>query len=109
MRCNSCHFCHKQIERRDQLIVGKRFFRIRPFHYICYNKMEQETKTPWGFWAPVNGLAGNIRAVAMIGLAIWFLASDTLEDVGDIIAILALYQVFLRLLSYFLYERNIPV
>lgn len=108
MRAVICPYCHKPIEKRDQLISVTNLFRIRPYHYVCYQKVEQETKTIWNFWTPLNGLVGNIRLVILASLALWFLITNSLGLGGQLIGVIALYNVMIHITAFFLYERKIP-
>ncbi|GGM25957.1 hypothetical protein GCM10011351_09490 [Paraliobacillus quinghaiensis] len=103
-----CPYCQKPIEKRDQLVTVSNMFRIRPYHYVCYQTVERETRTIWSFWTPVNGVAGNIRFVFLLGIAIWFLTTDSLGMGGELVGVIAFYNVMIHLTAYFLYERRVP-
>lgn len=103
-----CHYCHKQIRDQDELITASNKFQIRPFHYLCYEEIEEEANSQWKLWKPVNGITGNITAALMGLLALWMLFTDTLQGIGDLIGVLATYPVLQRMVSYFKYEKKLP-
>lgn len=105
---NVCRYCNKEIKDRDQLVTASNFFRMKPFHSVCFKELEKEVKTLWGFWRPLNGVSGNTRAIIMGALAVWLLGTDSLEMIGDLIGVIALYSVIIRIMSYFFFERKIP-
>jgi hypothetical protein len=103
-----CNYCVQEIRDQDELITASNKFRLKPFHYKCFQEQEQETKTQFGLWIPVNGMSGNITTVLMLALALWTLLTDVFHTIGDILGIIALYPVLLRVLSYFIFERKLP-
>lgn len=103
-----CHYCHKQIRDQDELITASNKFQIRPFHYVCYEEMEEEANSQWKLWKPVNGVPGNITSVLMGILALWMFLTDTLDGIGDLIGFIALYPVYQRIISYFTIEKKLP-
>lgn len=103
-----CKYCKKEIKDRDELVTASNWFRVRPFHYRCFQKLEQETSAMWLAWTPVNGPSGNVTVLLMLVLAIWMLVTNTLGLIGDLIGILALYPILLRLISLFSIENKIP-
>ncbi|MGJ9383505.1 hypothetical protein [Salipaludibacillus sp. CF4.18] len=105
---NICRYCFKEIKDRDQLITASNFFRIKPFHYVCFYELEKEVSSLWGFWKPLNGVSGNTRAIIMGAIAVWLLATESLGDIGDIIGVIALYSVIIRIMSYIFFEKKIP-
>lgn len=108
VKSNMCRWCYKEIRDRDELVTASSWFRLRPYHYQCFEKLEQETRTIAGVWKPVNGVTGSVNVFVMLILAVVLLATDLLDGVGDIIGVIALYPLFLRLLSYVIYERPLP-
>lgn len=108
MKSLICPYCKKPIEKRDQLVTVSNLFRIRPYHYVCYQKVEQETKTIWSFWTPLNGMVGNIRFIILLSLALWFLLTDSLGLGGELIGVISLYNVMIHVTSFFLYEKKVP-
>ncbi|MDL4840417.1 hypothetical protein [Aquibacillus rhizosphaerae] len=108
MNPSICRYCYKEIENRDQLVTATNMLRVRSYHYVCFNEIETETKTFWGFWTPINGVSGNIRSVIMLGLALWMFFTNSLGAIGDLIGIIALFSSLLRGISYFFYERKLP-
>lgn len=105
---NICRYCYKEIQDRDELVTASNWFRIRPFHYRCFELVEQDTRTIAGSWSPVNGRVGLITVALMVVLAVVLLTTDLLGGIGDVIGLLALYPVLLRALSYFLFEIKLP-
>ncbi|MBM7551206.1 hypothetical protein [Thalassobacillus pellis] len=103
-----CHYCKKEIKDRDELVTASNWFRLRPFHYVCFQKKESETSLSIKSWKPVNGTTGNISAALMLLLALWMLFTDSLGAVGDLIGIIAIYPVGLRLLSLMFIELTLP-
>ncbi|WP_181349325.1 hypothetical protein [Thalassobacillus sp. CUG 92003] len=108
MKSNICRYCYKEIRDRDELITASNWFRLRPFHYRCFELLEQDTRTIAGNWSPVNGSAGNVTTVLMTILAVWMLATNALGLIGDLLGIIALYPILLRVLSFFVYEMKLP-
>ncbi|SFJ61131.1 hypothetical protein SAMN04487936_10357 [Halobacillus dabanensis] len=108
MNKNICRYCYKEIQDRDELVTASNWFRIRPFHYRCFELVEQDTRTIAGSWSPVNGRVGLITVALMVVLAVVLLTTDLLGGIGDVIGLLALYPVLLRALSYFLFEIKLP-
>lgn len=108
MNTNICRYCYKEIQDRDELVTASNWFRVRPFHYRCFELVEQGTRTIAGTWTPVNGRAGLVTVILMVVLALVLLATDLLGGIGDLIGLLALYPVLLRALSYFIFEIKLP-
>lgn len=108
MKAIICKYCNKPIENQDQLVSATKFFRIRCFHYVCFQQLEQEVKTPWGFWTPLNGTTGNTRFFIMLLITVWFFVTDYLNGIGDLIGAIALYSLIVRGTAYVLYERRLP-
>ncbi|KGX90756.1 hypothetical protein N781_06500 [Pontibacillus halophilus JSM 076056 = DSM 19796] len=108
MRPVFCKYCSKPIDDRDELITATNYARIYPYHYLCYQELEQETTTVQRVWKPLNDGLGTYIAFLMLILSGWFAFTDTLGAVGDIIAALSLYPIGLRVLSFFLYELRVP-
>lgn len=108
MKASLCRYCYKEIKDRDELVTASSFFRIRPFHFVCFKKVEQETSSMGLGWKPLNGPSGTISFFIMFILAIVMLTTTTLHTIGDIIGVLALYPVILRIISYITIERRIP-
>jgi hypothetical protein len=105
---NICRYCYKEIQDRDELVTASKWFRIRPFHYRCFELMEQDTRTIVGTWTPINGRVGLLNVVLMVVLSVVLLTTDVLGGIGDLIGLLALYPVLLRTLSYFIFEIRLP-
>ncbi|WP_226038255.1 hypothetical protein [Aquibacillus saliphilus] len=105
---NICRYCYKEIKNRDELVTASNFLRIRPFHFVCFNELEKEVRTLWGFWRPLNGVSGNTRTIIMGVIAAWLLATNTLAEIGDLIGLIALYSVLVRAMSYIFFERKLP-
>ncbi|GGD02764.1 hypothetical protein GCM10007216_36940 [Thalassobacillus devorans] len=103
-----CHYCKKKVKDRDELVTASNWFRIKPFHYKCFKEQEQEITVSINAWNPVNGPAGNLSFIIMFVLAVWMLFTDTLGMIGDLIGLVALYPVFLRILSFVLIELTLP-
>ncbi|WP_138420629.1 hypothetical protein [Aquibacillus sediminis] len=103
-----CMYCHKPIQKRDQLVTASNMLRIKPYHYVCFKEVEQEVSTIWNLWTPINSASGNIRFVLILIIAIWFLVTDVLGGVGDLIVLLATYPIVVRMVSFFLYEQRLP-
>ncbi|MBN8237246.1 hypothetical protein JF544_18530 [Halobacillus kuroshimensis] len=108
MKSNMCRYCYKEIKDRDELVTASSWFRLRPYHYQCFEKLVQDTRTVAGVWKPVNGLTGSVNLLVMLILAVGLLGTDLLGSIGDIIGVIALYPLFLRLLSYMIFERPLP-
>ncbi|MCP3032414.1 hypothetical protein LF817_13885 [Halobacillus sp. A1] len=108
MRTQVCRYCYKEIRDRDELVTASNWFRIRPFHYRCFDLVEQETSTIAGTWKPINSRASLISVVLMLVLSVWMFATDTLGFVGDLIGLIALYPVVLRTISFVWIESRLP-
>jgi hypothetical protein len=108
MRHILCKYCYKEVENRDQLVTASNWFRIKPFHYVCFQEIEKETKMVWNSWTPVNGISGNISFMLLSALSVWMLTTHTFGYAGDMLGVIALYPVALRLLSLFFIEMHIP-
>ncbi|MRH44942.1 hypothetical protein GH741_20060 [Aquibacillus halophilus] len=104
---NICRYCYKEIKDRDELVTASNFFRIKPFHFVCFNELEKEVRTLWGFWKPLNGVSGNTRAIILAIVAAWLLFTDSLGEIGDLIGVVALYSVLIRIMSYLFFEIKI--
>ncbi|WP_079709059.1 hypothetical protein [Paraliobacillus ryukyuensis] len=103
-----CKYCHKPIEKRDQLVTLSNYLQIRPYHYVCYQKVEENTKTVWKLTTPLNGITANIRFVLLLLIAGWFLFTETYGAAGIVIAIISLYSIIFHITSYFLFDQRIP-
>ncbi|RWZ55296.1 hypothetical protein EQV77_11670 [Halobacillus fulvus] len=108
MKTNRCRYCYKDIRDRDELVTASNWFRVRPFHYRCFELLEQDTRTIAGTWNPVNGTTGLVTVVLMLILAVVMLTTNILGFVGDILGFLALYPILLRAFSYLVYEMRLP-
>ncbi|WP_173917081.1 hypothetical protein [Halobacillus sp. Marseille-Q1614] len=108
MKTKMCRYCYKPIRDRDELVTASSWFRIRPFHYRCFELVEQDMRTIAGTWTPVNGRAGMGTVIVMVLLSIWMLTTTTLGAIGDLIGVLALYPVLLRVVSFLIFERPLP-
>ncbi|WP_226576564.1 hypothetical protein [Halobacillus litoralis] len=108
MNTNICRYCYKEIQDRDELITASSWFRVRPYHYRCFELLEQDTRTIAGAWTPVNGRTGLVTVVLMGILSVVMFTTDILGGIGDLIGVLSLYPVVLRILSYFIYEMRLP-
>ncbi|QAS51782.1 hypothetical protein [Halobacillus litoralis] len=108
MNTNVCRYCYKEIQDRDELITASNWFRVRPYHYRCFDLLEQDTRTIAGAWTPVNGRAGLITVILMVIFAAVLFMTDFLGSIGDLIAILALYPIFLRIFSFVVFESRLP-
>lgn len=107
MEPDICRYCYKKIKNRDELVTAFRWMEVKPFHYLCYQEIQKETNLIWLSWKPLNGWEGSVTFLLLAGFAIWFLFTEFGGVAGDIAGILALYPLFLRILSYFLYERKL--
>ncbi|UOQ43603.1 hypothetical protein MUN89_17065 [Halobacillus salinarum] len=103
-----CRYCFKEIKSRDELVTASSWFRIRPYHYRCFQLLEEDTRTVAGAWTPINGTVGLVTVFIMLGLSILMLSTSLLGAVGDLIGVLALYPVLLRILSFIAIESRIP-
>ncbi|MCP8615312.1 hypothetical protein [Salirhabdus salicampi] len=103
-----CHYCYKPIRDRDELITASSWFRVKSFHYVCFQKVEEETTSRRSMWTPLNGVPGTISVVVMTALSFWMLLTNTLNQLGDLIGILAIYPLLLRIVSIFKYEIHLP-
>ncbi|MDC3413609.1 hypothetical protein NC797_08940 [Aquibacillus sp. 3ASR75-11] len=103
-----CKYCYNEIEDRDRLVVGSKWFQIKPFHYVCFQEIEQETEVAWNSWTPINGPAGTITFLLMLALSVWMLTTNTFGSRGKIVGIIALYPIILRLVSFFFIELRLP-
>ncbi|MBB6451816.1 hypothetical protein HNQ94_000237 [Salirhabdus euzebyi] len=103
-----CHYCKKNIRDQDELITASRWFSIKPFHYQCFKQLEEETTSQRNLYIPVNGPSGMVTVVIMLLLSGWMLFTNTLNAIGDMIGIIALYPVLLRIISYFTIESKLP-
>ncbi|WP_101843344.1 hypothetical protein [Halobacillus sp. Marseille-P3879] len=108
MNTKVCRYCYKDIRDRDELVTASNWFRVRPYHYRCFQLLEEETSTVAGMWTPVNGRIGLITVALMLALSIWMFATNTLHFIGDLIGVLALYPVLLRVISYLFIESRLP-
>ncbi|MFC0523348.1 hypothetical protein ACFFGV_07100 [Pontibacillus salicampi] len=102
-----CRYCTKDVEERQQLVTATNYFRILPYHRRCFEKVEEETIALTRSFKPVNGLAGNVTAFVLLAVALLFAFTPLLSMIGNVIAVLCLYPVVLRVISYFLYERRV--
>lgn len=105
---NICRYCFKKIQDRDQLVTASNWFRIRPYHYRCFELLEQDTRTIAGAWTPINGRVGLVTVFLMLVLSIVLLFTNLLGRIGDLVGFLALYPVLLRILSFFIFEMHLP-
>lgn len=103
-----CHYCKREVRDQDELITASKTFRLKPFHYQCFQEQEKETTSQRALWIPVNGVSGNVIFLLMLALATWMLFTDAFHYLGDLIGFIALYPVILRVLSYFIYEIRLP-
>ncbi|WP_079480779.1 hypothetical protein [Halobacillus salinus] len=108
METNRCRYCYKEIRDRDELVTASNWFRVRPFHYRCFELVEQEAKTIAGTWNPVNGTTGLVTVILMLVLVVVMWTTNILGGIGDILGALALYPVLLRVFSYFVFEMRLP-
>ncbi|MBA2174646.1 hypothetical protein H0266_06945 [Halobacillus locisalis] len=108
MDTNRCRYCYKEIRDRDELVTASNWFRVRPFHYRCFELVEQDTKTIAGAWNPVNGRTGLVTVVLMLLLFLVMITTNILGGIGDLLGFLALYPVLLRVFSYLVYEIRLP-
>ncbi|KHE72220.1 hypothetical protein [Halobacillus sp. BBL2006] len=108
MNTNICRYCYKEIQDRDELVTASNWFRVRPYHYRCFELLEQDTKTIAGTWTPVNGVTGIITIMLMLILSVVMFTTNILGGIGDLLGILAFYPVFLRIFSYFVFEIRLP-
>ncbi|MBN9656122.1 hypothetical protein J0K78_17735 [Halobacillus sp. GSS1] len=108
MNTNICRYCFKKIQDRDELVTASNWFRIRPYHYRCFELLEQDTRTIAGTWTPINGRVGLVTVFLMLVLSIVLLLTDLLGRIGDLVGFLALYPVLLRILSFFIFEMHLP-
>ncbi|QHS21546.1 hypothetical protein GWK91_00605 [Virgibacillus sp. MSP4-1] len=103
-----CHYCSREIRDQDELVTASKWFRLKAFHYQCYQDLEQEAVLVSNVWVPVNGMSGNISSGLMLLLSIWMLTANTWGFIGDAIGVIALYQVILRILSLLIIENRLP-
>ncbi|SFG46210.1 hypothetical protein SAMN05216353_14518 [Halobacillus alkaliphilus] len=108
MNTNICRYCYKEIRDRDELITASNWFRVRPYHYRCFELLEQDTKTIAGAWTPVNGLTGMVTTVLMMILSVLMFTTNILGFIGDILGLVALYPIFLRVFSFAVFESRLP-
>ncbi|GGF16667.1 hypothetical protein GCM10010954_14090 [Halobacillus andaensis] len=108
MSTKVCRYCYKQIRDRDELVTASNWFRVRPYHYRCFQLLEEDTSTVAGTWTPINGRVGLITVALMLALSIWMLTTDTLHSIGDLLGVLALYPVLLRVISFLFIESRLP-
>ncbi|MYL32516.1 hypothetical protein GLW08_07060 [Pontibacillus yanchengensis] len=103
-----CRYCGKEIKDRDELVTATNYFRIQPYHWRCFGKVEEETIAVTKTWKPLNGPSGTISVVLMLLLAGVMAFTDVLGEIGNLIGVLSLYPIVLRVLSYFLFESKVP-
>lgn len=104
---NLCRYCYKEISDRDELVTALNWFRIQPFHYLCFTEVEGESRTVWSTWTPINGVSGNISFLFMLLLSIIMLGTQILGYIGDLLGFIALYPVVLRLISFIIIEVRV--
>lgn len=108
MKTNQCRYCFKEIRDRDELVTASNWFRVRPYHYRCFELLEQDTKTIAGTWNPLTGTTGLITVIVMLVLSGVMLLTNFLGLIGDLVGFLALYPVLLRVLSFIVFESRLP-
>jgi len=104
-----CRYCYKDIKDRDELVTATNYLRIRPYHYRCFEEVEQETFATVRSWKPINGPMGNIAFVILLIFVGIMALTDVFEEIGNLLGALALYPIILRVLSFFMYELRVPV
>lgn len=108
MKLIICPYCKKPIEKRDQLVTVSNMFRIRPYHYVCYQKVELEVKAIWSLWTPLNGISGTVRFIILLGIAIWLLTTNKFGLGGQLLGLFSMYNVIVHITAYLLYDRRLP-
>lgn len=103
-----CRYCYEDIKDRDELVTATNYFRIHPYHYRCFEEVEQETIATVRSWKPLNGPMGNITFVILFLFVGLMALTDVFGEVGNVLGALALYPIMLRVLSFFIYEIRVP-
>ena len=131
-----CPECRTPVERRSNLIVAWRWLVLTPFHAACYAKQLKGFGTIGLINRPINGSVGTLLAIlffmgaiALFGLSFTEATSDISFGSTDpqrnllgadeetqsmnsavglrVIAVLFLMHPSTRLISWFIYERNL--
>jgi hypothetical protein len=95
-----CEQCSDKIERRSDLLTCFRFLSIVAYHTKCYGQ-EQKGWNAGG--TPINSLAMNFGGIVMFA----FCTCVFIWTRTWIFIPLALLMPFVRLLSWWMYERHL--
>jgi len=104
-----CRYCFKDIHDRDELVTATNWFRIRPYHYRCFEEVEQETIATVLTWKPLNGPMGNITFTILLAFVGLMALTDLFGEIGNLLGALSLYPIIIRILSVFIYEVRVPL
>lgn len=101
-----CEHCKKEIEYNHDLVVAYLFIIIQTYHADCYVHGLKSTKTFFLNNHPINSDSGTYAAVTSVisTFLLFFIAPSELK----LFTILLLIPFLARILSYILYERNLP-
>jgi len=115
-----CLECNKPITSRKELVTMAHFgILVRPYHISCFSKPVQSKSYMFMTPSPVNGLSGTLITIFLPLLGIWILYVFSLFKswfsniisywitIVIICLILILNPVYLRLYSYFVFERQL--
>ena len=109
-----CHTCNKPIETRSDLTTSFYYFLIEPFHNSCYSAALKSITIIPNY--PINGRIGNIRtlitSIGAIFIPFVWVMSDILQKVSLplkvfllLILLVAFFNIFARIYSYYKYEK----
>ncbi|OZM56340.1 hypothetical protein CIB95_13075 [Lottiidibacillus patelloidae] len=102
-----CEQCVGLIKIREDLVVASFLYYVLPYHEHCYAKALKGFKTPFLSNQPINGKMANLVSVLVFftSLFIILFMSDIILKITA--AIMGVYTIGFRLISWFLYERHL--
>lgn len=102
-----CDHCKKPIEDKDELVTATYYFRIKPFHFRCFEKYIKHSAHGAFTYRQINGTTGNISFLLTIVLALIVTVIGQYSWIRLFGILILTYSLTNRLLSYVLYENRL--
>ena len=99
-----CERCHGEISNPNELVTATVVFQVVAYHNDCYVHDLKGPKTILLANEPINSFSWNLTFFVMIiASVLWLIFA---EESLKWLALIGLFPIGLRLVSYFRYERH---
>lgn len=103
----TCAKCKKNIEYKEDLVVGLLILFLQPYHEACFSRELKTYKPLILDGIPINGNLWTFNAIFFGPLGVMLLLFGEIEtEVKWFVGLGLTYPAFFRILAYAFYERR---